>query len=162
MALQQPKKDYSQQQKTWTSSFKWVAPQKQPAFVLLPEGDYDFTVTKCERIEHTQSGESKIPSCPAAKMTLTVQSEQGETNIFKTYFLYDQELPAVNGRNKTWVPIAAMIEFLLAISFSEQKLKNERDEFVVPWGEIEGKTGRAHIIQKNYQGKTYNEVQRLK
>lgn len=39
-------------------------------FVLLPEGDYDFTVSKFERTRY--EGSAKMPSCNMAKVTFTI------------------------------------------------------------------------------------------
>ena len=39
-------------------------------FVLLPEGDYDFTVAKYERARH--EGSAKVPPCNMAKVTFTI------------------------------------------------------------------------------------------
>ena len=43
-------------------------------FVLLPEGDYDFTVSKIERARH--AGSEKMPPCNMAKVTVTVWGKE--------------------------------------------------------------------------------------
>ncbi|MDT2173231.1 hypothetical protein P7H02_20090, partial [Paenibacillus larvae] len=50
-------------------------------FVLLPEGDYNFTVTKFERGRF--AGSAKMPACNQAKLELMVHSsEHGDVVVF--------------------------------------------------------------------------------
>lgn len=56
-------------------------------FILLPEGDYDFTVAKFERARF--QGSVKMPACNQAKLELTVHSpEHGDVTIFHNLFLH--------------------------------------------------------------------------
>ena len=56
-------------------------------FVLLPEGDYNFTVTKFERGRF--NGSDKMPACNQAKLELTIHSlEYGDVTVFHTLFLH--------------------------------------------------------------------------
>ena len=48
-------------------------------FVLLPEGDYDFTVAKYERARH--EGSAKVPPCNMAKVTFTIWSAEDSVEI---------------------------------------------------------------------------------
>ena len=49
--------------------------QNESQFVLLPEGIYDFTVTKFER--EWFDGSAKIEPCPKAAIELTITAPQG-------------------------------------------------------------------------------------
>ena len=44
-------------------------------FVLLEEGDYEFTVSGLERARH--AGSAKIPACPKAILTLSIETASG-------------------------------------------------------------------------------------
>ena len=54
-------------------------------FVLLPEGDYPYTITKFERARY--NGSSKVPPCRMAQLTVTVHGEQGDASITCRLFL---------------------------------------------------------------------------
>ena len=48
-------------------------------FILLEEGDYNFTVTAFERGRFP--GSAKIPACNKATMTLSVNTPDGTTSV---------------------------------------------------------------------------------
>ena len=51
-----------------------------PDFVLLPEGDYLFTVTAFERARY--EGGAKLPPCSMAKLTIRIHGgDKGETSV---------------------------------------------------------------------------------
>ena len=50
----------------WDSAIE----KDSPEYILLPEGDYDFTVTKFERARF--EGSAKLPPCSMAKLSITV------------------------------------------------------------------------------------------
>ena len=54
-------------------------------FVLLPEGDYDFTVAKYERARH--EGSAKVPPCNMAKVTFTIWGAEDSVEITENFFL---------------------------------------------------------------------------
>ena len=56
---------------TWDDSIESDGMQYQ----ILPEGEYNFTVTGFERSRFP--GSAKVPSCPKAVLTLTVDTPQG-------------------------------------------------------------------------------------
>ena len=58
-------------------SFDWNDTiENDSSFVLLPAGDYDFTVTKFERARHQPGPNSKLPPCNKAVLTLEVTDGQ--------------------------------------------------------------------------------------
>ena len=57
-------------------------------FVLLPEGDYDFTISKVERARF--NGSNKIPACNMAKVTITVWGAQDKAEITENLLLNSQ------------------------------------------------------------------------
>ena len=50
-------------------------------FIVLPEGDYAFTVTNFERSHYP--GSAKLPPCPKATLTLMVELPDGQTATCK-------------------------------------------------------------------------------
>jgi len=101
-------------------------------FVLLPEGDYDFTVTGFERGQHNAS--AKIPACPQAMLTLSVETSAGVAEIKEYLILY-----------KT-------MEWKLSSFFRCIGQKKHGERLVMDWDSVLGASGRAHITQREYVG----------
>lgn len=60
-----------------------------PDFVLLPEGDYLFTVTGFERARY--EGGAKLPPCSMAKLTIRVHGgDKGETSVTHRLYLHSR------------------------------------------------------------------------
>ena len=55
-------------------------------FILLPEGDYDFTVESFERSRH--GGSEKLPACNKAILRLRIDTEEGSALINHNLFLH--------------------------------------------------------------------------
>ena len=115
-------------------------------FVILPEGDYNFTVTSFERSRHP--GSAKLPACNKASLTLQVKTDQGIANCFTDLFLY---------RTMEW----KLSQFFRCIG---QKQKGQR--LVMDWNRVIGSIGRAHFkpteyVDRDGNTKTKNEVERF-
>ena len=52
-----------------------------PDFIVLPEGEYDFTVKCFERGRY--NGGDKVGPCPKAMLTLSIDTPQGEALVKK-------------------------------------------------------------------------------
>lgn len=100
-------------------------------FILLPEGDYDFAVTKFERARH--NGSNKLPACNKAIVTLEINAPEGMCYIEHNIFLH----------TKTEGLISA---FFLCIG---QKKKGEKLQ--MNWGAVVGATGRCKIGMRTWQ-----------
>mgnify|MGYP001014585214 CR=1 FL=1 len=107
-------------------------------FRLLEKGQYDFTVAKFERANF--EGSAKVPPCPLARLTLTVHDSQGDVQVFNNLFLTE----------KTAWKIA---QFFVSI-----KLMKKGDKLKMNWSKVIGAKGRLSIKHREYNGKTYNEV----
>lgn len=101
-------------------------------YVLLDEGDYEFTVTGFERGQH--NGSAKIPACPKAILTLSVETASGVAEIKENLILY-----------KT-------MEWKLSSFFRSIGLKKHGERLVMDWNKVLGASGKAHIIQRAYTG----------
>lgn len=102
-------------------------------FTLLPEGEYEFTVTGFERQRH--NGSAKLPPCPKAALTLEIEGAEGSTTITHNLFLH----------TKTTGLLSA---FFISIGLGKA------GETVTPnWSKVLGATGRAKIGIRSYEKK---------
>lgn len=106
-------------------------------FVVFPEGDYEFTVSKVERGEHP--GSEKIGPCPKANLELTVKCPLGTSTIKDALFLDDS------------------VEWKLSSFFRSVGLKEHGKSYVMDWNGSIGRKGRAHIIENKYIGNNGKE-----
>lgn len=116
-------------------------------FILLPDGDYDFTVTKFERGRF--QGSAKMPACNQAKLELTVHSpEYGDVVVFHNLFLHTQT------------------EGFLSNFFAGIGQKKKGERLRMNWGTVIGSKGRLKLEINKYIGndgkeKTNNQVNKF-
>lgn len=115
-------------------------------FVLLPEGDYNFTVKKFERGRF--AGSDKMPACNQAKLELTIHSsEYGDQTIFHNLFLH----------TKT--------EGLLSAFFAGIGQKKKGERLRMNWNTVIGARGKCKLIHNKYTSKgeerINNQVQKF-
>lgn len=103
------------------------------SFVLLEEGDYEFTVTAFERARFP--GSTKIPPCNKAVLTLAVESEQGTANVKYDLILY------------------STLEWKLSEFFRAIGQKKHGEPLRPRWNEVVGSRGRAHFRPRTYTRK---------
>ena len=101
-------------------------------FVLLDEGDYEFTVEKMERGQF--NGSAKLSPSPKATLTLAVATDRGTAHV-KTDLILNRALE--------W----KLCQFFLSIG-----LKKHGAPLVMKWGEVTGRTGKARIRQRSWTG----------
>ena len=102
-------------------------------FVILPEGDYNFTVTSFERGRH--NGSAKIPPCNKAILTISIDNNQGNATARFDLFLYRS------------------IEWKISSFFRSIGAKQQGEKVVMDWNNVVQKRGRAHIRPHSYTGK---------
>lgn len=116
-------------------------------FILLPEGDYDFTVAKFERGRF--QGSAKMPACNQAKLELTVHSpEHGNVVIFHNLLLH----------TKT--------EGLLSNFFAGIGQKKKGEKLRMNWNAVIGARGRLKLeinkfIKNDGSEGTNNQVKKF-
>lgn len=115
-------------------------------FVLLQEGDYDFTVESFERARH--NGSEKLPPCNKAVLKLRIDSEQGTAYINHNLFLH------------------TITEGMLSAFFASIGQKKKGEPLRMDWGRVPGSTGRAKVgihPYKNRDGeeRRSNEIKRF-
>ncbi len=108
-------------------------------FIILHEGDYNFTVVDFERGRFP--GSAKIPACNKATLTLQVNTADGTATIKTDLILY---------RSLEW----RISSFFRCIG---QKKHGER--LVMNWNAVVGSRGRAHFKPRNYTDRDGNERQ---
>ena len=115
-------------------------------FILLPEGDYNFTVIDFERGRF--NGSAKIPACNKAIITVQVESKEGIATVKFDLILYRS------------------LEFRLSGFFRSIGQKKHGEKLQMDWTKIIGKKGRAHFKQRSYvnlngEEKFVNDVDRF-
>lgn len=106
-------------------------------FVLLPEGDYDFTVSKVDRARHT--GSEKVPPCNMAKITVTVWGAQDCIEITENLFLCNK------------------FEWKLSQFFLALGMKKHGEPLRMNWAVVPGKRGKCHVYVDTYTKKDGSE-----
>lgn len=116
-------------------------------FIVLPEGDYNFTVAKFERARF--QGSAKMPACNQAKLELIIHSpEHGDVTIFHNLFLH----------TKT--------EGLLSNFFAGIGQKKKGEKLRMNWNTVIGSKGRLKLEINKFTGndgaeKTNNQVKKF-
>lgn len=137
------KKDNEEKELDWDAAIERDAPE----YILLPEGDYDFTVTKFERARH--SGSAKLPACNKAILYLSIISPEGEEVIVQhQLFLH----------TKT--------ESMLSAFFTAIGQKKRGEKATMNWNAVTGAKGRCKIYVDTWIGndgseKKSNKVRRF-
>jgi len=106
-------------------------------FVLLEEGDYDFTVTAFERGRFP--GSQKLPACSKATLTLAVETAAGTASIRHDLILY------------------STLEWKISEFFRAIGQKKHGEPLRPRWGEVVGSRGRAHFKPRTYTKKDGTE-----
>lgn len=107
--------------------------QKEGGYTILPEGDYNFTVTKFERGRF--QGSANLPPCNQAKLELTIHSpEHGDIKIDHVLFLH----------TKT--------EGLLSNFFAGIGQKRKGEKLRMNWQTVIGSKGKAKLYINKFKG----------
>ncbi len=100
-------------------------------FVLLPEGDYPFTVSKFERSRF--DGSAKLPPCNMAVLTLCVDGgDKGATTITHRLYLHSK------------------CEGLLCAFFTCIGQRQKGESLHMNWDKVVGSGGKARIEVHEY------------
>lgn len=113
---------------------------RESDFTIIPEGDYDFTVTGFERGRH--DGSEKLPPCNMAIVTLAVTLPDGSTaNLRHRLFLHSR------------------CEGLLSAFFTGIGLKRKGEPLRMNWNAVPGAHGRCKITVRSWKGKNGEDMQ---
>ena len=99
-------------------------------FVLLPEGDYEFTVSKVVRTRHEAS--ANLPECNEVDVELTIWGASDKTTVTTRFFLVRK------------------FEWKLSQFFRSIGLKKHGEPLNMRWN-IEGYRGKCRVIVNKFQ-----------
>ena len=108
-----------------------------PAFVLLAEGDYDFTVTGFERARHP--GSQKLPPCNKAVLTIEIEAPEGTASLKHNLFLHQKT------------------EGMLCAFFTAIGQRKKGEKIQMNWSKVIGSKGRCKIGVHTYTKKDGTE-----
>ena len=117
---------------------------KESEFILLPDGDYDFTINSFDR-EHYEGGEN-ISACNVAVLNIKL-----DTNLHPDGYVIIKHRLFLHTKSE-W----ALSAFFRAIG---QKKKNE--PLRMNWSQVPGSRGRLKLGHKLYNGNEYNDVKKF-
>lgn len=113
---------------------------RESDFTIIPEGDYDFTVTGFERGRH--DGSEKLPPCNMAIVSLSIALPDGSaTTLRHRLFLHSR------------------CEGLLSAFFTGIGLKRKGEPLRMNWNAVPGAHGRCKITVRNWKGKNGEDMQ---
>lgn len=118
----------------------WDSPiEQESSFVLLPEGEYNFRVTKMERSQYQPSPTSSIREVsPKADLSITVYDDSGQLsseNVTENLILHSK---------MEW----KLSQFFIAIG---QKIPGQAH--TPNWNQVVGSTGRCKVEVNRYTNK---------
>ena len=129
--------------------FNWddVIEHDSEGFELLPEGDYDFTVTGFERARH--NGSAKVPACNKAVIKIEVRSADGKRGVITHNLL-----------------LHSNCEGLLCAFFTGIGQRRHGEKLQMNWSKVVGSRGRCKVGVRSYtnvQGEVRqsNEIKRF-
>ena len=99
-------------------------------FVILPEGDYTFTVTSFERGRFP--GSAKLPACNKATISINIDNDKGVATARFDLILY------------------RTLEWKIASFFRCIGQKKHGEKVSMNWNGIVGARGKAHIKPRTY------------
>lgn len=108
-------------------------------FIILPEGDYNFTITNFERGRFP--GSVKMSVCNKATLTLQVNTKDGVATVFINLIL-----------NR-------LVEWCISAFFRCIGQKKHGERLIMYWNKVVGSSGRAHFKPRTYKNKDGNDRQ---
>ncbi len=99
-------------------------------YLVLPEGDYPFTVTDFERGRFP--GGPKVPACNKASLTLQVKTKEGTATV------------------RTDLLLHRSLEWRIAAFFRCIGQKKHGERLVMDWNKVVGSRGFAHFKPRTY------------
>lgn len=100
-------------------------------FLILPEGDYDFTVESFDRGRH--NGSEKLPPCNKAILKIRITAPEGETVLTHNLFLH------------------TITEGMLSAFFEAIGQKKRGEPLRMNWQMVPGAKGRLKLGIRSYQ-----------
>lgn len=112
-------------------------------FTVLEPGKYTYRVDRFERGRY--EGGEKMGPCPVAKLTLACANSSGaEASVTVNLYL---------NRRQMW----KITQFFKSCALISPTLP-EGTAYAMPWNQVVGAVGSCSIRNREYNGRTYNEV----
>lgn len=108
-------------------------------FILLPEGDYDFTVENFERGRH--NGSEKLPPCNKAILKLRIDTPEGTALLNHNLFLHTRT------------------EGMISAFFTSIGQKKKGEKVKMNWNAVIGAKGRCKVGIRKWKGNDGEEHQ---
>lgn len=118
-----------------------------PDFILLPEGDYDFTVAGFERGRH--GGSDKLPPCNKATLSIKIEAPEGDVTLRHNLYMH------------------TTTEGLLCAFFTAIGQRRHGERFTMNWNAVVGTKGRCKVGVRTYKSSksgedvTINEIKKF-
>lgn len=103
------------------------------AVVILPEGDYEFTVREFNRTRH--AGSTRIPACNKAELVLEIRTDSGTALCWENLFMVKK------------------LEWKVSAFFRALGQKEHGQKLKPNWNKVLGAKGRAHFKPEEYTTK---------
>lgn len=111
-------------------------------FEPVPAGEYGFRVVSMERQYH--NGSDKMAPCPVARIEIELTDAPRAAHLFDRLFL---------NKKTMW----KIVDFFTSIGLHD---KGDDKPFKPDWTRIAGRCGRCRVKTREYNGSTYNDVDR--
>ncbi len=108
-------------------------------FILLPAGEYDFTVKSYTRGRH--NGSEKLPPCNKAILDLEIYSSEGPVTLKHNLFLHTK------------------VEGLLCAFFTCIGQRKHGEKLTMDWNKVSGAKGRCEIYVDKWKNDKGVEMQ---
>ena len=115
-----------------------VIENDSPEFIILPEGDYDFTVKSITRGRH--AGSEKLPACNKAIVALEIIAPEGTVTINHNLFLHSK------------------CEGILCSFFISIGQRKHGEKLIMDWNKVTGAKGRCSIKIREWQNSKTGEM----
>ena len=107
---------------------------EEQTFVLLPEGEYNFTVKNFRRDRHQPREGGKLPACNKAVLTIEIDGgDKGKTTLEHNLFLHRST------------------EGLLSAFFLSIGQKKHGEPLRMNWTAVPGSKGRCRVRVREYE-----------
>ena len=123
-------------------TFDWDSEIEQDGqeYITVAPGDYTFTVTKVDRKNF--KGSDKMPACPMVEISGTIDVPKGTATFRERLFLLKS------------------FEWKLSGFFRCLGMKKHGEKLKMDFPGAVGRKGRARFTTRDYNGNTYNQVDR--
>lgn len=107
-------------------------------YVIVPPGDYTFTVTDVERGNF--NGSDKLPPCKMVTIKGTIDTDLGNATFQENLYLVRKQ------------------EWKLSAFFRCIGMKKHGEKLRMEWSKVPGSRGKAKFKNELYKGNTYNRI----